>query len=70
MKIAVVLLFVLVVFLAPGPVVPDEDLAGAEGAATATADPPAQQPDEEPLEKFVPSEKVSADSSISFPVDI
>jgi hypothetical protein len=61
MKIPVVLLFVLVVLLAPGPVMPDEDVA---------ADPPAQQADQEPLEKFVPSEKVSADSSISFPVDI
>ena len=70
MKIPAVLLFVLVVLLAPSPVVPDEALAGANAAATAAGGPNAQQEDEEPLETFVPSEKVSADSSISFPVDI
>jgi hypothetical protein len=70
MKITVVVLFVLAVFLVPGAVVPDEELAGPDAAATAAGDPPAQRQPEEPLETFVPSEKVSADSSISFPVDI
>ena len=54
MKIPAVLLVVLAVLLIPSPVVPDQ--APAE--------------DEESLEKFVPSEEVSADQSISFPVDI
>ena len=54
MKIPAVLLVVLAVLLIPSPVVPDE--APAEG--------------DQSLEKFVPSEKVSADRSISFPVDI
>ncbi len=34
-------------------------------------DTPAQDPPEgEPLERFVPTEKLPADSAISFPVDI
>ena len=54
MKIPAVLLVVLAVLLIPSPVVPDQ--APEEG--------------EESLEKFVPSVEVSADASISFPVDI
>jgi hypothetical protein len=72
MKIPVVLLFLLVVFLVPNPVVPDEALA-ADVEAETPGGPSAQQQQEEegePLETFVPSEKVSADRSISFPVDI
>ena len=54
LKLAAVLLVVLAVILVPSPVVPDEALAQ----------------EEEPLEEFVPSVEVSADRSISFPVDI
>jgi len=54
LKVTAAFLVVLAVLLVPSPVVPDEALAQAE----------------EPLEEFVPSEEVSADRSISFPVDI
>jgi hypothetical protein len=78
MKIAVVLLFVLLMILTPNPVVPDESLAtddarasAAETAETAeTAAAADQEEDEEPLEEYVPSQKISADHSVSFPVDI
>jgi hypothetical protein len=77
MKIAVVLLFVLLMLLTPNPVVPEESLA-ADGARASTAQSAAVEPaeagdqeeDEEPLEEFVPTQKISADHSVSFPVDI
>lgn len=59
-RIGVVVLLVLGLFLVPGPVATDEVLA-ADAAA---------QTEEQELEEYVPSQKVSADASISFPVDI
>ena len=45
-----------------------------ESAATATpesSEPPASEPPpDEPLETFEPTEKLSAESAVSFPVDI
>ena len=52
----------LLLFLVPNPVVPDEILAADSAQVSAT--------DEEKLEEYVPSQQVSADASISFPVDI
>ncbi len=45
---------------------PNADPAPAQSQAQEPANPG----EEEPLEVFVPTEKVRADSSISFPVDI
>jgi hypothetical protein len=39
-------------------------------AAAQPPEPQQPKPSEEPLETFVPSEKLPADSAISFPVDI
>ncbi len=40
------------------------------GPATPAQDPAGQDADEQELETFVPSEKLPADSAVSFPVDI
>ena len=49
-------------------------LATPSGFGTDPSDPPATEEEEqrwqEELEEFVPSEEISADSAISFPVDI
>lgn len=42
-------------------------IAGALWASSLQAPPPKEEPD---LEEFEPTEKVPADSSVSFPVDI
>ncbi|MGH9389159.1 MAG: hypothetical protein ACRD1Z_06035 [Vicinamibacteria bacterium] len=42
-------------------------IAGALWASSAQEPPPKEEPD---LEEFEPTEKVPADSSVSFPVDI
>ncbi len=42
-------------------------LAGGLWASSAQEPPPKEEPD---LEEFEPTEKVPADSSVSFPVDI
>lgn len=52
--LALFLLFLLALVLGPSPAAQD---AGREGAA-------------DELETFVPTEKLPADSAISFPVDI
>lgn len=58
------------------PDAPAQDPASPEPAAAATPEPPATETQEtpseetEPLETFVPSEKLPADSAIAFPVDI
>jgi hypothetical protein len=70
MKIAVVLALVLLMLLTPTPVVPDGDPGAAAGRAPATAGPAPGRPDGDPLPAFVPTEKVSAERSVSFPVDI
>ena len=54
-------MFILITLLVTAPAGP------AGGSAPAGKDVPA---DDEELEEFVPSEKISADSAISFPVDI
>ncbi len=46
-----------------GPATPAEAPAAAHGSAQ-------QDDSEEPLETFIPTEKLPADSAISFPVDI
>jgi hypothetical protein len=57
-KSVVVVALILLLFLVPNPVVPDEALAADN------------ETEEETLEEYVPSQQVSADASISFPVDI
>ena len=63
-----VLLFVVMLLAIPsGPGTP----AQQEPAGTSpTGESGAATPGEEELEEFIPTEKVSADSAISFPVDI
>ncbi len=67
MKKIVVTALIVTLSLIPNPVVP-----GKAGVATAAQGVSGKMPEagDEGLEEFVPSEKVSADSSISFPVDI
>ena len=60
-RLALALLLVSALFLTPNHVVPNQ-------ATTEPAEAPAE--DGEELEEYVPSQKVSADHSISFPVDI
>ena len=66
-KILSMLLFLALLLATPaGPgaaQTPEQPAAGESEAATTASE-------EEALEEFVPSEKVPADSAISFPVDI
>jgi hypothetical protein len=57
-RIVVIGALILFLFLVPNPVVPDEALAADDETEEGT------------LEEYVPSQQVSADASISFPVDI
>ena len=60
MRTAAIFLLVLMVVSAP---------AGPGAAQESTPEPSTEETDER-LEEFVPSERVPADSAISFPVDI
>ncbi len=63
-------LFVLALFLI-GPETPAEDPAqDAPPAPVEEAPEPPAEAEAEDLETFVPTEKLTADSAISFPVDI
>lgn len=58
----------------PGPrgdaaAAPQAPTPGASPAASPAAPPPAA-PGKDPLQEFVPTERVPADSAVSFPVDI
>ena len=69
MKVLSMLLFLALLLATPaGPdaaQTPEQPAAEESEAATAAA-----AAEEEALKEFVPSEEVSADSAISFPVDI
>ena len=64
MKTVLSAILALAVLAAPAPLATGDDQAPAEGAQETT------EGDEGPLEEFIPSEEVPADSAISFPVDI
>jgi hypothetical protein len=68
-KTGLVILTVLALLLLPAPLAPDEALA-ADAAQAQAQQPPASPEAEQELEEYVPSQKVSLDASISFPVDI
>ena len=57
-RVVVIGALILFLLLVPSPVVPDEVLAADD------------ESEGETLEEYVPSQQVSADASISFPVDI
>lgn len=63
---AIVILFVLCVLSA----VPMGTESAQQEAGSAQEDSAAAVDPQERLEEFVPSEKISADSAISFPTDI
>ncbi len=63
MRIVVVLLLLAVLFATPV----GTDRARAQAGISAGAE---QSEQEEELDEFVPSEEISADRAISFPVDI
>ncbi len=61
------LAMLLIAFLSIGPDAPGQ---AGEPPPPATEAPAAEPPDTTPLETFEPTEKLPADSAISFPVDI
>jgi hypothetical protein len=73
--IASLLALSLLALALSGPQTPAQDPASAEAAAEAAAAEPEAPPDTEPLageplEAFEPTEKLAAESAVSFPVDI
>ena len=78
MKKLLPLLFILLILTLAlvGPEAPADDPTPAEGAPQTSEAQPAGEPPSGgppaggPAETFVPSEKLPADSAISFPVDI
>ena len=54
----------------PGAEEPPEQATPTPSPTPQESEPPQPKRSEEPLETFVPSEKLPADSAISFPVDI
>jgi hypothetical protein len=68
MKILFGSMLVLAVLSTPAPLSPDGD--GSAATAEPAEDETATESSAEPLEDFIPSEEVPADSAISFPVDI
>ena len=59
----------LIALLLFGALMTSDTLAAQPPAAEEAPEPPTEAPTE-PLETFVPSERLPADSAISFPVDI
>ena len=68
MKFLLGSMLVLAVLSTPAPLSPDGEASGA--TAEPGAGETAAETSSEPLEDFIPSEEVPADSAISFPVDI
>ena len=66
---ALLLLIVLGAPLAAEPEAPPPP-APAQEAVDAPEPAPTSQPEPEPLREFTPSERIEADRSVDFPVDI
>ena len=66
---ALLLLAVLAHPLAAEPEAP-ETPAPAQAATEAPTPAPTRPPEPEPLREFTPSERIEADRSVDFPVDI
>jgi hypothetical protein len=58
----------VVALMATAPVGTESPASGADG--TSQAEPARESAAPQPLEEFVPSEQISADRAVSFPVDI
>jgi len=66
-KIVAAIVWIVAVLFASSPMLDDESANAPPAGATAGG---AGRVGDEALEDFVPSQKLSADASISFPVDI
>ena len=66
-KIVAAIVWIFAVLFVSSPMLDDQSATAPTAGATADG---AGQVGDEALEDFVPSQKLSADASISFPVDI